>query len=615
MCGICGVVTPNHDVREASETIPELVRLMSRRGPDDEGIWSDDRHATFGFRRLSIIDPGPQGHQPMLFGDDHVIVFNGELYNFREIRRELTIAGHSFRTECDTEVVLRSLVVWGRNALEKFNGMFAMAWFDRKKRRLLLARDPLGIKPLYYLLHRDGILFGSQYNQLIRHPWCRGAPIQQDVLGLYLRLGHIPAPYGLLKGTFQLPAGHCLELDANVGRVSRYMEVLSRPSDDLSGEEAVEALGSAVSSAVRRQLVSDVPVGSFLSGGIDSPLVAATALEVQKRLPLFSIGFDDPTLDESDAAIGYAKHLEAEHYLRVFRPGDALARLDEWSSAYSEPFADYSGFPTMLVAEMARERGTKVLLSGDGGDELFWGYPRFRKVLGAAPLFRMPRAARLVAYAANRRSVPRGVLFPSIGDWYLDSHSGLKTKELRRLNPALLSLPLDFDEFAFDGTHPLAVARWMRKNEMGSHLQRILLKVDRASMWFGVEVRVPLLDLEVVRCAERIGPCESMDADSGKAVLRKVAQTRYPSSLIGKNKKGFAMPMEQWLRNELKPLVEDLLLSRDPFPSGLFDKEGLSALHEANIAGAGRSGEKLWTLLSLQLWADKHLKPATRLGL
>lgn len=615
MCGICGIFTNDRSITEHLPIVPVMTRLMMRRGPDDEGFWTDDQHLVVGFRRLAIIDPTPAGHQPMISScGRYVIVFNGELYNFRELRARLESRGIAFRSESDTEVVLQALIVWGEDALTRFNGMFALAWYDSGNRALLLARDPMGIKPLYYLVHPQGLVFGSQYDQLLGHPFCDRSRVRMDVLGLYLRLGYIPPPYGIIANTHQLKPGSYLRITPETDSVVRtYYQFQVGEAPYLTGAEAFETTKEVILKAVKRQMVSDVPIGSFLSGGVDSPLVTAAMQKASDRpISAFTIGSTDSRFDESREANQYAQHLGVKHYLRVFSEQDCLNLIDDVAEAYSEPFADYSSFPTMLLSSITRDK-VKVALSGDGADELFWGYPRFRKVLSARKYFQYPALVRLGIYGAARYSplarVPRGIVFDTIGEWYLDAHSGLKSADLARICPGTLDYPEDFALYEFNGMpNETELAQWLRTNEVIGHLQMMLLKVDRASMYYGLEVRVPLLDLEVVEHAARIAPSECMVDGVGKIVLRKVLSCFVPEEIIPIRKSGFGVPLGDWLRKELRPLVEDLLLDNEPFPSGVLLRAGLKTLCKQHIDSITDRTQGLWNLLALQLWARKHLQ-------
>lgn len=622
MCGVAGVLTAGALTGEDRAIVGQLSELMVRRGPDDAGVWDDGAHCALAVRRLSIIDVTQGGHQPMTSRDgDQAVAYNGELYNYRELRAELAGQGRRFCSSSDTEVVLQALAAWGTAAFERFNGMFALAWYRARERTLVLARDPMGIKPLYWFQSPAGLVFGSQYDQVVRHPWCDRARLRPDVLELYLRLGWVPAPWGLIEGTGQLEPGTYLEASPGSTPVARRYHRLPEAGSTapLIGAEAVEAVDEAVRAAVRRQQVSDVRVGALLSGGIDSPLVVAGMRRGAdwRPVPAFTIGVDDPAFDESVVAGAFGRHLGVEHHVEVIDAGVALGLVDDVAAAWSEPFADYSAFPTMLVSSLAR-RGVKTVLSGDGGDELFWGYPRFARLLKARPWFHLPRAGRVAAYAASKplpthRRPRRGICFGSVGDWYLDAHSGLRDRDLRRIAPGTAGLPGDFDLFRLDGTPGRTeLAEWMRRNELRVHLPMLLCKVDRASMYHSLEVRVPLLDLEVVDVAHRLRVEDCIEGAVGKIVLRKALARHAPQELVGLPKRGFSVPLGSWLRHELEPLVRDRLLDRDPFPTGFFDGPGLASFYDDHRSGRLDLTRGLWHLLALQLWADHHLRPLDR---
>jgi asparagine synthase (glutamine-hydrolysing) len=619
MCGIVGMLVrdglSDADVAE----VAALTDLMERRGPDDSGSWNDGAACALGFRRLSIIDLSAGGHQPMATEDgEHVVVFNGELYNYRELRAELQSRGRHFRSESDTEVVLQSLAEWGTAALPRFNGMFAIGWYRRTSRTLVLARDPIGIKPLSWWWSPEAFVFGSQYDQVVRHRRCRRDRVDPAALHLYLRLSYLPQHYGLIEDTGQVPPGHYLQLRPG-GRpeTHRFRTPLPAPSPEerLRGADADAAVAAMVTESVRRQQVSDVRMGAFLSGGVDSPLVAANMVERDgEAIPAFTIGTDDVVSDESAPASEYAELLGMEHHLRRIRGADALALLDDVATANSEPFGDYSSFPTLLVSALAAEH-VKTVQSGDGGDELFWGYPRFMKVAGARRWFSLPHAARVAAYGATKplpvhRRPPRGVMFPTVGDWYLDAHSGLREADFARLAPQLAPLPEDLTLFDRPRTGSRDdLLQWMRANELACHLPMVLQKVDRAAMFHSLEVRVPLLDLEMVDLASRVDPSAAISGSVGKLVLRHALEQHVPRDRIPVPKRGFTVPMRSWLSDDLRPAVQSLLLDRDPFPTGFFDRRGLAAFYDDHRTGRLDLTRGLWNLLALQLWADRHLQP------
>jgi len=619
MCGIVGMLVRDGLSTEDVQEVAALTDLMKRRGPDDSGAWNDGAACSLGFRRLSIIDLSQRGHQPMVTQDgQNVLVFNGEVYNYRELRAELIALGRTFHSESDTEVVLQSLAQWGDEALPRFNGMFALAWYRPATKSLLLARDPVGIKPLYWWRSCEAFVFGSQYDQVIRHRRCDRTRVDPGALNMYLRLGYLPGKYALLADTGQVPPGHLLEIQSGGEQsLRRFRPAFTAVASQnrLRGQAALDAVAQGVADAVKRQRVSDVEVGAFLSGGVDSPLVTAhLQAATDHRVPAFTIGTDDPVSDESEAAQAYAEILGVDFNLRRIDGAAAVSLVDDVAVANTEPFGDYSSFPTLLVAKLASE-SVKTVQSGDGGDELFWGYPRFTKVAQAAKWFGLPRSLRVTAYGAtkplpNPKRPPRGVIFASLGDWYLDAHSGLRAADFDSIAPDLGQLPSDFDLFTLTG-RPSSddLFQWMRSNELACHLPMVLQKVDRAAMFHSLEVRVPLLDLELLDLAQRIDPEDCVRNGIGKLPLRHALGKQVPPESIPIPKKGFTVPMAHWLRTDLRGHVEALLLERDPFPNGFFDRSQLAVWCEDHFSGRLDRHRGLWNLLALQLWADRHVQP------
>lgn len=613
MCGIVGAFSFRQGVKPLLDS--SLINLMARRGPDDEGLWTDDWHCTLGFCRLAILDLSPAGHQPMLTQDKrYVIVYNGEVYNFRELRRELEQEGVRFRSTGDTEVVLYALAHWGTKSLERFNGMFALGFYDTVEKRLLLARDHAGIKPLYYLLTPQGMVFASQYDQILAHPWSRHLEVSREALGLYLRLGYIPAPYGILKNTYMLEPGTWLEVKADgTVRQGRFFEFPVYREPQLFGKEAYEAVDAAVTEAVRRHLVSDVPLGAFLSGGVDSPLVVAKMRTLSNAtIKAFTVGTNGDPLDESPDAIRYAREIGVEHIVEHVNPNEALNMLDNVVDSCSEPFADYSIFPTMVISRLAR-REVKVMLSGDGGDELFWGYVgRFGSVIEKSEDFKQPYWWRSVRWGVKKLfhlgKGHRNLRWPSIGDWYRAKHTRIPEYWLQRIFPNLPKWPEDCQLFTYNGYEPDRTAQWLRWNEFVGHLTMVLLKVDRASMYHSLEVRVPLLDKEVVEIATRVDwrSCLDLAKGVGKLPLR-YALARHVRHQT-QSKRGFTVPMSEWLRGPLRPIFEEAVLARQEIMGLSLDKKALSEMFYQHLSGINDYAWGLWVLLSLALWEKRYLR-------
>ena len=615
MCGICGSLNFGGSSDEDSAAILRLMKLMERRGPDDSGLWSDDRHVALGFQRLSILDLSPAGHQPMITPDGrYAVVYNGEVYNFRELREDLSKSGVRFRSSGDTEVVLNALATWGKDALSRFNGMFALALYNVPEKRMLLARDYAGIKPLYFMLSPEGIVFGSQYNQIMSHPWARRLDLSPRGLALYLRLGYIPAPYAVLQNTHMLEPGSWLEVGID-GRIAsgKFFEFPDYTEPDLRGEEASDAVNQAIRRAVRRHLISDVPVGTFLSGGIDSPLVAANMKTASHaRVPAFTVGTDGDESDESADAAAYAAELGLDHTVEQATPKSAFQMLDSVIDACSEPFADYSIFPTMLVAGIAR-RSVKVVLSGDGGDELFWGYPsRLLTPIKYAAEFRRPQWSRTVRWGFDRVLTQGNgridLRYKSIGDFYRSAHCRIDETTLADLFPDLDAWPQECVLFNYNGCDPDRAAQWLRWNEFVSHLTMVLLKVDRASMYQSLEVRIPLLDREVVELACRVDwrSCLDLSTGEGKLPLRK-ALSRHVRHQTHR-KRGFEVPMKLWLKGPLKDIFHEAVIDRNELVGMQLNRGKVRKIFQEHTAGYSDNTRTLWTLLSLALWEKKHYR-------
>jgi len=611
MCGICGALSFGGE--EVLTPVAGMVPLMVRRGPDDGGLWCDPGRCTLGFRRLAILDLSPAGHQPMESRDGrYCLVYNGELYNFRDLRRELEQEGVVFDSSGDTQVVLHALIRWGREGLGRFNGMFALALYDRRAGRLLLARDHAGIKPLYCLRGKEGFVFASQYDQLLAHPMSRDCAVDRAALALYLRLAYIPAPRAILAGSRAVAAGGWMEVETDgTVRDGRFFTFPSYQEPTLRGAAAWEAVDAAVEKAVARQLISDVPVGVFLSGGIDSPLVAAKVRAAGGGgVKAFTISTGGDGFDEGADAVAYAREIGIDHVVREIREADCLALLDDVVAACGEPFGDYSIFPTLLVCRLAREAVT-VMLSGDGGDELFWGYAeRFASVVQAAPDFGQPLWLRRGRWAAHRTLGLGGgywqLAYPSVGDWYRAKHSHLEEGDLRQLFPEFPAWPAACTLFDYHGHDRDATAQWCRWNEFTGRMAMILAKVDRASMYSSLEVRVPLLDREVVEVAGQVAweSCLDLGQRLGKLPLRHALRRHVGHHTVAK--RGFTVPMGRWLRGPLRSLVEERVVERDELLGLPLNRRAARALFRGFLDGKDCAWG-IWLLLSLALWEEHHL--------
>ena len=624
MCGIAGIAPLDAGrTIEASAVRPMLDRVR-HRGPDDEGVHCATGIA-LGHRRLSVIDV-EGGHQPLGGQRDSTsIVINGEIYNYRELRAELLARGHRFRTASDSEVVAHAYDAWGLDFLDRLDGMFALALWDGAARRLVLARDRMGEKPLFHAV-RDGLLlFASELSALLAHPAVQPT-LEPSAVSQYLALEYVPAPSSMIAGVSKLEPGTALVLEDGRLRTLRYWAL--RPAVTFTGryDDAVAELRSKLRAAVHSRLVSDVPLGVFLSGGLDSSTVAALAAQAGP-VRTFSIGFDEASFDESAYARLVAQHIGSEHHERVVQGSEMpelVPRLGDW---LDEPIGDASILPTAVLSSFAR-RSVTVALGGDGGDELFAGYPMHRAHRVARYARALPDVA-LRAAAAGARALPvrhanfttafkaltflRGAQAPAPLNHALWMSSFSPPAQNALLSPAFREAA-DPEANAF-----AAVERQWALSEGAPLLARathldattylpddILVKVDRASMAVALEVRAPLLARDVVEFAFSLPDSFRMRGTDGKRILKDAARGLVPDAVIDRPKKGFGMPVGAWLNGPLEPLIRDVLSPDALDASGIFNADHVIAMLDEHRDRAADHRKPLWTLLVFELWRRGH---------
>jgi asparagine synthase (glutamine-hydrolysing) len=640
MCGITGILDPTRrdDAATLETAATPMADALAHRGPDDSGSWHDAAAGiAFGHRRLSIVDLSPQGHQPMHAASGrYVLVFNGEIYNHLEMREEIDLAepGRRWRGHSDTEVILAALDRFGlEGMLARVNGMFALAIWDRSERVLHLARDRIGEKPLYFGAVGGRFAFASELHALRTLPGFTGA-IDPDALALYLRLGYVPGPHSIYTGIEKLQPGMRADVRATGSRIQverrTYWDLeavaragLSRPRAD-DDSESLHGLRERLERSVRQRMIADVPLGAFLSGGIDSSLVVAIMQRLSdKPVRTFTIGFDDREFDEAPHAREVARHLRTEHteeYVSAKQALDAVPRLPQ---VYDEPFADASQIPTLLVSGMARRHVT-VALSGDGGDELFFGYERYVRT---ARLARVPLPMRRAAAAMLRRSsharvgavanalLPRAQRFAQAGDKLAKLEAVVGAPDARAIYervvsrwpnervPALAGARASDPGFLAGRNADLPLAPWMMLTDQQLYLpDDILVKTDRAAMAVSLETRVPLLDHTLAEYAWSL-PLSLKHRDGrGKHLLRALLAEYVPASLTERPKRGFAVPLAQWLRGPLRGWAEDLLDERRLREQGLLDAARVRARWNEHLSGSRNAHDDLWTVLCLQSW-------------
>jgi len=626
MCGFAGCLDPRaHDSAERlTAAATAMAKALLHRGPDDAGVWSDAAAGVaLGFRRLSILDLTAAGHQPMASHSGRsVLVFNGEIYNHGALRDELARDGAApaWRGHSDSEALLETLERWGvAKTLERADGMFAFALWDRAARRLTLARDRFGEKPLYYGWSGGRLLFGSELKALAAHPGFRDA-LDRDAIAAFVRLGYIPGARTAFAGVRKLPAGHALTFDSGVTpgtwptpkpywTVADTARTAARTPFEGDAGAATDRLEELLTAAIAERIESDVPLGAFLSGGIDSSTVTALLAKTVGRLRTFTVGFSDPRFDEAPFAAAIARHLGTEHTEITVGESDVLALVDRLPAIYDEPFADPSALPTLLLTTMTRRHVT-VALSGDGGDELFGGYPRYadaaRRRQAAertpAPLRRLAgglaaaipggraRGLDRLARRLEERAAPDAATF-----W---AHYVSRWRHAPGLVPggdARRALPAGPDGLASAFATFLA---W----DAGVYLpDDLLVKMDRASMAVSLEARAPLLDPAVAAFAFSLPDSLKLRDGKGKWILREVLARHVPRPLFERPKQGFDPPLGQWLRGPLRDWAEDLLAPQALAADGLLDPGPIRARWERHLTGTDARYE-LWTILMLQAW-------------
>ena len=658
MCGIAGFIGGrfDHGGQGARAILSRMTGAIAYRGPDSAGAWLDSDHkVALGHRRLAILDLSPAGEQPMTSPSGrYVTVYNGEIYNHLELRERLS---GPWRGHSDTETLLAAIEAWGvEKALGECAGMFALALWDRQEKALILARDRLGEKPLYYgwqgIGAESAFLFGSELKALARHPAFR-REIDRQALALFTRFNYVPAPHSIYAGIAKLPPGSFLTLRAGDREpvVTAYWSAAEVAASgaaaplDIGPEEATDELDRLLSKTVAQQMISDVPLGAFLSGGVDSSTVVAL-MQAQSSRPVksFSIGFDDPAYNEAEHAGAVARHLGTDHTELYVRPEDALAVIPSLPSIYDEPFADASQVPTLLVSRLARKQVT-VALSGDGGDELFAGYNRYR--LAASNwrrISRVPRPLRraaargLVALSPEQWNRVAGAVAPILpaslrmrlpGEKVHKAARGLASGSPAELYRELVSSWRDPGEIVIDGAEPatlgeatlsrleaLPVCERMMALDMLTYLpDDILAKVDRAAMSVSLETRVPLLDHRVVEYAWRLPLDLKLRGGETKWVLRQLLYRHVPRELIERPKMGFGIPIDAWLRGPLREWANALIDEGRLKSEGYFQPGPIRAAWEDHQSGRANRQYQIWAILMFQSWLEGQSAPEEAEGL
>ncbi len=648
MCGIAGFwnTEATCDRDTLAQQGQRMATALTHRGPDSSGTWADpEAGLALSHRRLAIVDLSPEGHQPMLSADGrYVLSFNGEIYNFLDLKQQLEALGHKFRGRSDTEVMLASICQWGvPAAVTRFTGMFAFALWDRQERVLQLGRDRLGEKPLYYGWQGSTLLFGSELKALRQHPAWQGQ-INRDAIALLLRHNYIPAPHSIFQTIYKLPPATLLRLPHPQARDEQpvaywSLKVVAEAGTQQpftgTAREAADQLDQHLRFAVRRQMIADVPLGAFLSGGLDSStVVALMQAESSQPVKTFTIGFHEQAYNEAEAAKAVAQHLDTEHTEWYVTPADALAVIPKLPALYDEPFSDSSQIPTFLVSQLARQHVT-VSLSGDGGDELFGGYNRYLwDRQWRQPLAWLPSPLRSLAAGAIRGRSPQAwqqtfdhlrpllpprLRRPQVGDKLHKLAEMLELSQPEAMYRRLVSHWAEPETIALGSQEPATAlnnpALWAHLPDFTQRMMYldaitylpgdILTKVDRAAMAVSLETRIPFLDRQLVEFAWSLPLDFKLRRDGqGKWLLRQVLGRYVPPTLFERPKMGFGVPIDQWLRGPLRDWAESLLSPHRLQQQGWFAAEPIRQKWQEHLAGKNNWQYYLWDVLMFQAWLD-----------
>lgn len=610
MCGIAGMYNfKRGDLYR--NYFQACIKTMKHRGPDDDDIWDNEENYITAFVRLSIRDLSINGRQPMFSADrNFCISFNGEIYNTNELKNLLKPYHISYHSSSDTETLLYSIIHLGiEKTLSVADGIFAFAWYDLKKNSLILARDRVGIKPLYAGISENGVVYSSQYDHIINHPYFKGNTLSASAVGNYLKFGYVPEDMGAIANTKLLLHGYYYVVEDNKVKEFPYYKygthTKTRDKKDLA---------ETLSNAVQSQLVADVPVGTFMSGGVDSTLVTYYA---NKKQPVqsFTIGVKDSRLDESNAAKEFASIFGTKHSSESIDSGTFKNLIKDHIKAFSEPFADYSSLPTLMLSAFTRKKVT-VALSGDGGDELFWGYPRNIRALALIPFYQKRLLRRRLSLVTSKVKQPSRIdirrhwRMKNFIDYYYSSLAITGSVQwFSRLFNGITKHSHFYDEVqkkSGENSSANELMNIVRRLEVDIHLQRILLKVDRASMFHSLEVRVPFLSNDMLDLSEQYQFTDCIEGNSGKANLKHLLASYTSKELVYKPKQGFTVPLDEWLRKDLKDDVAEKLMDMPSHLSVMFKKGSLQALYTDYLNGSEDTAWLIWAIYALVLWDAEH---------
>jgi asparagine synthase (glutamine-hydrolysing) len=633
MCGIAGFIDFNKKID--NDTLKKMTDTLHHRGPDDSGYFfenSTDGNIGLGHRRLSILDLSSHGHQPMYF-EDIVIVYNGEVYNFGEIKKELEDDGYNFESNSDTEVILKSYHKWGLKSVDKFNGMFAFSIYDKKKQKVYILRDRSGIKPLY-LYQKDNLtLFASELKSFHKYSDF-DKELNSDAIAEFLKYQYIPEPYSIFKYCSKLRAGHFLEIDLKTKKTTmhKYWDVIdhyNKPKLDISEKEAIDESEKLLLSAFNYRMVSDVPVGVFLSGGYDSSIVTALIQSnMSDKLKTFTIGFDNKGFDEAPYAKKVSQHLGCDHTEYYCTQKDALEIIPKLSYIYDEPFADSSAIPTILVSQIAKKSVT-VSLSADGGDEIFAGYDKYSQAMQTYGRFsKMPKFATKSITSMMDLVDPKHI--PLLNKTYNFATRYEKIKEMissnnsveamqkagvymttsevnRYIKNDIKSIKSNFDIVSSLNSENDDINQMLAIDYKTYMLDNILTKIDRATMSVSLEGREPLLDYRIIEFAAQL-PSKYKYSEKGKKyILKEIAHKYLPKDLMDRPKMGFSVPIYDWFKDELRDYFMTYLDYDRLEKEGIFNAKEVVRLRDSYLSGNKENVEKLWSFLMFEMWYEEWM--------
>ncbi len=620
MCGICGFATYK---QIESKDLESMNATLRHRGPDDEGTYlinKNSRNIGLAHKRLSILDLSELGHQPMLSRDGQIaIVFNGEIYNYLEIRAELKGLGCKFVSNCDTEVIIAAYKEWGIKCLDRFDGMFAIAIYDNSKDIIFLARDRLGKKPLYYYNDDGDFVFASEIKPILKFKYFK-KDIELESVYKYFAYQYIPSPLSIFKNVYKLLPGSYLEYGKDKIVIRKYWDIVdiycnNSNKSDMNEEECLDMIENTLRRSVGYRMISDVPLGAFLSGGIDSSLVVLMMAQMS-RMPVktFSIGFNEMDFDEARYAAKIASYIGTEHNELYLDSREILPTIRSLPDFYDEPFADLSSVPTYLISTFAKQKVT-VALSGDGGDELFCGYETYEFIKKRKSFFNIPWIARRLLFPYISQILGKESLQKYANRDIISLHRiVMGTSDPSLLTDLLYSRDYGFNEDRFTTTYKRAYPA--RKNVLESIMlvdintylsDCILTKVDRASMGVSLELRCPILDYKLVELSQSIPIDLKYKNGVLKYPLKKILSRYISQELFMRPKQGFDFPFAEWLKSDLKPLVDEYINADRIKKQGIFNPDTCKAAIDLHISGKQNNAFTIWELLMFQIWYEKYM--------